>query len=187
MAFRFGDHGTISRQQVIWKCPTCGTENAGPLEQGCTACKAGADAKTPAQAARIVEAAPGPSVTAFYQWATQLGLDATRSELQEAWIAGARWARSQAAPAGNVPGEGEGIDAATTTRVVPVGGSLLATIDPITHDPTGLLDTRTHTTILAALAFYRDNTLSYGSVAGQLSAQEVTELLDQLTPKEGEA
>ena len=46
-------------------------------------------------------------------------------------------------------------------------------------------DARTHQTILAALAAYRDNYLAYGGIVGQLSAQEVTELITKLTPKEG--
>ena len=45
MAWRHGEHGRITNQSTLWKCPTCGTQNSGPLEGGCTTCKAGADAQ----------------------------------------------------------------------------------------------------------------------------------------------
>jgi hypothetical protein len=63
------------------------------------------------------------------------------------------------------------------------GGWVLAMIDPQTKEPT-LTDARTQDTILAALAFYRDNQLAYGAVPGQLSAQECTALIAQLSPQE---
>ena len=47
-----------------------------------------------------------------------------------------------------------------------------------------MVDQRTKQTILAALAFYRDSTLAYGAIPGQLSAQEVSELINKLSPTE---
>lgn len=46
------------------------------------------------------------------------------------------------------------------------------------------LDTRGQATVLAALAFYRDNMLSYGAVPGQLSAEECNQLIAKLQPAE---
>lgn len=40
-------------------------------------------------------------------------------------------------------------------------------------------------TILAALVFYRDNQLAYGTLPGQLDAQDTTELISQITPAKG--
>ncbi len=46
------------------------------------------------------------------------------------------------------------------------------------------VDARTHATILAALAAYRDNYLAYGDLPGQLTARECTQLIQTLTPPE---
>lgn len=55
------------------------------------------------------------------------------------------------------------------------------TVGQVTHD---LLPVEQLTTILAALAFYRDNQLAYGTIPGQLDAEGVTSLITQLTPAE---
>ena len=49
------------------------------------------------------------------------------------------------------------------------------------------LDPRQRDTILAALAFYRDNQLAYGVVPGQLSAEECSALIAKLQPADEEA
>ncbi len=110
--------------------------------------------------------------------------------VRKAWDAGVAWARSQGGPAGNAS-NGEG----STERPLPPSTNPLdrltynmALIDR--HGPSDQdwepLDDRVQQTLLAALAAYRDNYLAYGGIPGQLSAQEVTELITKLTPKEGQ-
>ncbi len=204
MAFRFGQHGSLTNKGVVWHCPTCNAENTGPLEQGCTACNAGRDAAK-ASIAKSVAAAmvlEDPTrhqvdlspirdvVNAYVAWREGLRVkdlpDAFDDQLQFAFTAGAAWQREQqAAPAGNVPaGDGGGT---VRTPAATTGGWTVCLIDPSETLTPAPLDARAHATILAALIFYRDNTLSYGVVPGNLSAQECTQLITQLTPQETEA
>lgn len=194
MAWRHGNHGTISRQGAIWKCPTCGTENTGPLEVGCSACKAGADAQSPSsplarEAARqIHEAAALPRVhNAFDNWYT--GSEALRDAMWSAFIAGAAWAVADAAGArmvltAQVDGELPTAKAPIHPAEADAGRWGLALVPPDSTAPLAWVDARTEQTVLAALTFYRDHTLVYGLVPGQLSAEEVTTLIVRLAPVE---
>ena len=170
-----------------WTCPSCGAENQVPLKAGCQVCRAGADAKRvgapepppadPAPPARPVLATDHPSP--FWQWQDahkdQLGLQSPGvwALMEEAFMAGVAWAQAQAAErraeAETAIGQlvSEGVREAT-----PVFAG--CDFDPITQH-----------TILAALAFYRDNQLQYGAVPGQLSAEQVTDLIQRLSPPEG--
>ena len=171
-----------------WTCPSCGAENQVPLKAGCQVCRAGADAKkvgsTPTQDA-VRAAAPVPAdparpdayvptgaapaqgadaEQAWNSWSTEVcrithvpDLDL----LKEAFMAGIAWARGDAQAAR--------IEGRVTPPVVLAGWDF---------------DQTTQHTILAALAFYRDNQLQYGAVPGQLDAQQVTDLIQRLSPQE---
>lgn len=179
MAFRhFG--GSVPPVRVAWTCPTCGDKQVGPLEDGCTTCTAGADARKAEQALAL----GGPKTDEggdlnFLKW-----WDAHATEFQHADvynIAKAAWEEAyhqawygkEAVP----PARSVTIAAPTT------GGYLLAMVTPESHESI-LTDQRTHATILAALAFYRDNQLAYGGLSGQLDAAEVSALITKLTPRE---
>ncbi len=162
MAFRHWQ-GTPQVQAVAWRCPTCNHENTGRLEDGCVACKAG------------VEPAPQQRYSAFDQWivSTWSGLLPTdmAEAMKKAWDAGVAWAQQQAGTQ-PVP-QGEATDEGWTMQL---------TRDGAVDIP---MNARAHLTICSALAAYRDNYLAYGGIPGQLSAQEVTELIGKLTPKDG--
>ena len=166
--------GTPKPASVAWKCPTCGVENLGPLEAGCVSCKAGADGQKAQPAVQ----------TPFQAWLGEskgIVLDPVLlNAMERAWEAGVAWAQRATAGAAQVP-----VVAAT-----PAGGAYLIMV-PDDADDAGVssapeLDDRTVQTLLAALAAYRDNYLAYGVIQGQLAAQEVTELITKLTPKEGQ-
>lgn len=73
-------------------------------------------------------------------------------------------------------------DAATGAGATGTGeGARLGTHNGVAG-PYTEVDDRTQATIIAALAFYRDNQLAYGEADGQLSADEVNDLIDQLLP-----
>lgn len=177
MAWRHGQHGGIGGA-AIWKCPTCGTANSGPLEGGCASCKAGADAKARGQAETPRHTVSGRSP--FEHWVEETyenDLDtAGWSIASAAWDAGVKWAqgRSEPLPPGVtvVVTEGEGEAGGWTVELVAANA--------VHH----VVDPQTQNTIVAALAFYRDNQLAYGAVPGQLSAMEVSELIEKLLPKE---
>lgn len=166
-----------------WDCPSCGAPNAGRLEKGCTACGAGSDGKAG------TVAPPAGEPTFFDDWLRPnyaAPMDtATYDLMRKAWDAGAAWALGTL-KAGLSPFlEGATPPAPHAAPIVPKGGWVLAMVDPDTHEPQ-LTDSRTHATILAALAFYRDNQLAYGLIPGQLTAIEATTLIESLTPREPE-
>ncbi len=186
MAFRHGQHGAITNKGVVWHCPSCNAENTGALEAGCQACKAGADAAIAAgQAQHPIAGNP------FEAWLDEqypTGVDTSHFVIaRKAWVAGVQygqWQQQQTAPVGNTPQAGSG-GGTGSTPAAPEGGYTVELISPRhVHLP---VDPQTHATILAALAFYRDNQLAYGVIPGQLSAQECTQLITQLSPPEEEA
>ena len=174
MAFRHGNHGTLTHRSTLWQCPTCGQENGGRLEDGCPACKAGADAKkAPTAFPSRRQDVPDAVDVAFLLWLPESGLQGatfTTEHLSMAFKAGAAWATGNREP---LP----------PPLLATAGGWTVALIPPDTHEPV-LVDARTEATLLAALAFYRDSQLSYGAVPGQLTAAEITELIEKLSPKE---
>lgn len=207
MAFRhYG--GTPAPVRVAWRCPTCGSENTGALEEGCASCRAGADAAKSSDPRRgpgppttesLLQSMTGgpqellgllppnvvPVVLAFRAWVkAEIPLDhiADPAQLQKAFIAGAAWAREQqAAPAGTgTLTSSEGGNERTLAAAQGSWVFMLAHLETQEEIP---VDHRTHFTILAALAFYRDNQLAYGAVPGQLDAQECSALIDKLTPQ----
>lgn len=205
MAFRhFG--GKVPEPLTEWDCPSCGATNTVPLKAGCQTCRAGADARkvgsTPQQdAVRQAQAIPidpaDPAEKAFYAWAIETRLDSQhKSAAKEAFMAGVAWAQAQQDARG-VPGPaGVDLRAPATGPVVtsPVIGQVHLRLAPLPFEETNdhceqgeALDEATAQTILAALAFYRDNQLAYGAVPGQLSAEQVTELITQLSPQEAES
>jgi hypothetical protein len=164
--------GTIQEKPAAWTCPSCGRSNTTPLEQGC-ACGVGRDAKV-ATAGPVAVAVVG-ELEPFAQWWNEhiplIGKLGTAREIAaHAWEAGAAWAL---APRPDQPTKA---DPAT-------GGWGLHMSTPAGYDD-GPLEARAHATILAALAFYRDATLAYGTIAGQLNAAEVGELIAKLQPAE---
>jgi hypothetical protein len=184
--------GTIREPAVVWHCPSCGSEQTGALKDGCTACKAGADAKAAQQARTLTgvdergmnladrTSGTEPVYAACNEWLKH----ATPGErtLDQAFIAGATWQSLQGNSAlSSVPGHDPTFDKVYET---PQGGWQVAIVNP--HGTAPPMDDRTHATLLAALAFYRDNQLAYGGLPGQLSAEEVTELITKLTPQEPE-
>lgn len=171
---------------VEWTCPSCQAKQQGRLELGCTACGAGKPSEATAPdvrkftAATVVAANP-ESHNAFDRWYT--GSEEGRDAAWKAFLAGAAWATDvKTAPASNAP------------TVASVGGTVspeaVATSMGRHHlilDIPGGFDARNLTateeaTILAALAFYRDNQLVYGAVPGQLTSDQLTELITQLSP-----
>jgi hypothetical protein len=202
MGFRFYA-GTPPVVHTTWKCPTCGTANTGPLEEGCAMCKVGADA-TPAQAALPQTGDPiiDPVYSAFLTWAETLhdvANQTLRQHGEAAFRAGAAWATGNRTPLPAplpvtpsmllvTPAIGAVSWVTSTNGQPPItseGGWMLAMVPPDTHEPT-LIDQRTQATVLAALMFYRDNQLGYGAVPGQLSAQECAALIVKLTPRDSE-
>ena len=183
MAFRhFG--GSVPPVRVAWTCPTCGDKQMGALEAGCTKCQAGADAKKAAPKFIPEADVEAENVhAAFIEWSSMLR-DVASQTLREhgeaAFKAGAAWQRQQLDTVVRVAA------AAQATTPNSEGGYLLAMVTPDTHEST-LIDQRTHDTILAALAFYRDNQVAYGTMPGQLDAAEVSALITKLTSPEAES
>jgi hypothetical protein len=173
MAFRHYT-GTVQTKASVWRCPTCNAEVTTPLEQGCPQCNAGRDAAQARAAKAMEQALPSTqSRTPLEQWVYARypeGLDTAGWVIaQGAWDAAIRWENRQRKEH-------------TEVAKVPAGGSWeLAMISAGEHDK---LDPRAHQTIVAALAFYRDNQLAYGAVPGLLSAQECSELIEKLQPQE---
>lgn len=186
-----------------WTCPSCQAVNTVPLKAGCQSCGAGGDARKVGAPSVTVDKprAMGPTETQYpsvygakaaLDWmrATDRPLDqgtpwANSEEMQEAFMAGVAWAQAQQAQV---------LTYAEATAVP------LNTPDPDWDDPKRPLtlwiedtkhqdrvDEPTLGTILAALAFYRDNVLGYGGMPGQLTAEQVTELITRLSPQEQDA
>lgn len=170
-----------------WTCPTCGTKNQRPIEQGCAVCKAGADGVKGApprpRNATADEPAPVTSPTvipsadrmdleeAFAGWRmSAAGAHVTAEELPlAAFIAGAIWAR-QTAPLVR--------DDMTLHLPAPVK----ATVDPTRVQPFWIEDDQQRATVIAALRFYAENVLAYSPVEGQLTKEQTEALADTLTP-----
>lgn len=163
---------------AAWTCPTCQHQNTGPLEAGCSACKAGADARKAEPTAPPEVSEAERNFNAFVTVTYPLGLSpSTYTVAQQAYMAGVRWAQTRQEIA------------AMTQPAAPVptaeGGYTLILATPDQKDA-DCVDRATHQTILHALASYRDNVLAYGAIRGQLTAQEVSELIVKLTPKDEE-
>lgn len=201
--------GSVPAGPQSWVCPSCAAENTVPLKAGCQSCGAGADArKVAGEPQRVVgEVQVGhlssresnlrpedPTDRGFYMWMLEEfpKLHARSSEtdkLKEAFMAGVAWAQAQPtlggvqhtyATAGSPNPVIDGAAArAHGQRLWMTHGVGLAAADAV--------EDVTHQTILAALAFYRDNVLNYGAIAGQLDAAGVTALIARLTPEEPEA
>lgn len=195
--------GSIPNKPVAWHCPSCTAENTGPLERGCTSCHAGdpAYAKVAQQTETYNESklqhvdlsGLRARVKAYVDWRDRnrehipIVLD---DALQFAFEAGADWARTEgAAPAGNALHEGVGGNE-RTEAAQPTGGWMVALIAPRTFAEDELIQLptpvgpRAQITILAALAFYKDNQLGYGDIPGQLTATECSQLIAQLQEQE---
>lgn len=185
MAFRHFA-GTPPAPAAGWKCPSCAVLNTGPLEGGCTSCHAG-DPKAQRVRQPIDRSPLRAVVNAFMEWRRGLAdlPEALDDQLQYAFTAGAAWAQTQAAPAGNAPhtGSGGGVES-TPAAAISEGGWTMALCPADPDVALRQADPRTHATIVAALASYRDNFLAYGNLDGQLTAAEVSELILKLTPKE---
>lgn len=187
MAFRHGNHGQVPGAQrgAIWTCPTCGTENAGPLESGCTKCRAGADAQKARVEVSPQRAAPTGLEGALDRWLLDtypLGLDTAGYVIAEkAFIAGAAWKEKEMLAVLHQDLSLR-IPSPLAQREEESGGYTVAIFDQFGGG--GQVDTRTHATIIAALQFYVENTLAYGDMPGQLSVTEAKGLIAQLLPKE---
>lgn len=189
--------GTIKPASTAWVCPSCKQENLGALEAGCAHCSAGKDA---GKAQRIEATSTPPAADPFEWWIAktcgagwhELKPPAHTDDLlhmyRKAFAAGVDWARENlGTPASNAT---EGVGGNVRPEAATTGGWGLTMVhsDPATWgDPAHMaspLDARAVHTVLAALAFYRDNQLAYGAVPGQLDAQEVSKLIEQLSPQE---
>lgn len=184
---------------TAWKCPSCLAVNMGPLEAGCVQCGAGADGAHKGQAP--VES-PGAAVPAPPQSQarplsqargaeppSRVDVPSGAAEAWEAWVeqrAGSEvnWGLVRGAfMAGVAWVQGQQQEVAPELPQAPDLYLYLVNRETMAEDGLqGMANDATRNTVLAALAFYRDNALSYGSVPGQLSAQQVTELIDRLTP-----
>jgi hypothetical protein len=179
---------------AVWKCPTCKAENTQPLEQGCPICGAGADAKPgtvpqasaermtpmpPMQPLPAPQEPPNPH-RAFVDWLHHVyprGLDTAGYEIAlAAWKAGyeAGYGEQPYRPPPMVPPK-----PLLDPHGPLAGGLALATYNPLTLTVDQLSD-RAQATILAALRFYQENTLVYGPLEGQLTSDEVDQLLASL-------
>jgi len=206
--------GSIKPASTAWHCPSCHAEQTGPLEAGCQACGAGRDARkgeppaprTEAQAAVIdgplpgtfvappnIEVAPDHRDEAYQQWrAFNLmpkggGYSATAIEdlqhkaFMDGWVA---------AKAGTMVTHGSGTvgpEMPTPTTPAPTeeaGPKVLLYTAKVGEFVPAEVSGPTLSTIVAALAFYVENQLAYGPLPGQLSADQVRELLGQLLPAE---
>lgn len=181
--------GSVPNTRAAWSCPSCGAPNTGALPDGCVACGAGKDggkvatpfARTLAHTETVDEAH-----AAFLEWAStlkDLASQPLREHGEAAFKAGAAWQRQHQIQPTAGPLTALAPLVGGTAAAPPLGGFMLALVHPETHD-TQVPDPRAHQTILAALAFYRDNQLGYGPLPGQLSAAEVTSLITQLSPQE---
>ena len=97
-----------------WKCPSCGVENAGPLDKGCVSCGAGSaqprhvgvpehplrrKGKTPLVGRPLddegaIEFKATPAVEAFERWYENHDFEEGRNGFLEAWTAGIAWYRA---------------------------------------------------------------------------------------------
>lgn len=202
MAFRFYG-GSAPSAVAPWKCPSCQQENTSPLERGCTHCGVGADAthvgQDPVRVTRPQAEATtvgdlvitGPDGQAFERWlARQPRMDtATQMVAKRAFLAGMDWAWKRdeidhpdprdSPVRGAI--EGEAALDLSEQPPAPLEGATLY-ISDYGDDGVHQIDDRSKDTIVAALLFYKDNQLGYGAIPGQLSAQEVTELVKRLVP-----
>ena len=183
-----------------WTCPSCQAVNTVPLKAGCQSCGAGADARKVGglapetlvmiaeeqreDAKRAESAVAGQSFAAWYATSSLVLSGVPYEALKEAFMAGVAWAQAQAnhlhAPDRVLltPEEAVGMPGEPVTSPV-----TLWTDDGKHQDK---VDDQTLLTILAALGFYRDNVLNYNTVEGQLSSQQVTDLIQRLLPQEQE-
>lgn len=220
-----------SRQQSAgkggWICPSCRTQNAGPLEAGCTHCNAGADAKKAdtAAVARAQQAAqpevvpdaafvadhrttfdappnipipPDGREEAYQRWLTvcptlyaggysALQLQELRREaFMDGWVSSRAGTHSHGGPGVVLPTPPPAGPVVTTTIIteVPAGPSLLLyTAKPGEFVPEEA-SAPFRDTVIAALLFYVENQLGYGPIPGQLTADQVREVLAGLMPAE---
>lgn len=175
MAFRhYG--GSTPSARAPWKCPSCGAENSGPLEQGCSACGAGGDAKkldsplAPPRGSTVPDVLADTSVEyGFHQWwegRKDLYPDANEDLLMHVFAAGVDWMRR--------------VLQRTAVPAPPAGRTEMdALVDVAFID---LQDPIVRATLAAALSFYIDNQLTYGAIPGQLDAEGARALLAQLQP-----
>lgn len=181
MAFKhYG--GSTPAGPAEWICPSCQHVNTVPLKAGCQACRAGADARKVEEIPLVPPRTAGASDEdhAFYTWVLnarpQWHPSASETDkLKEAFMAGVAWAQAQPTLGGTV----HSYNATATTPVRVEDGVARIVIEGFSTEAEQV----TRATVLAALAFYRDNVLGYGSMPGQLDAAGVDALIARLTPK----
>jgi len=196
MGFRHYE-GTPRPQATTWDCPTCGAKNTTPLERGCPQCKAGADAKAASAAANLQvvgEPAPADPFEVWWRTAEEPLMQLTTKDLaRRAFMAGRQLALGPGQPQEVPPYLTKALGTAGSEAAPAQGGWMVALTPPRTFEDEeiilqpSLVDARTQATIVAALAFYRDNRLAYGDAPGELTAMETTALLQKLTPPEDPA
>ncbi len=199
--------GSTPPGPASWVCPSCQAENTVPLKAGCQSCGAGGDARkaevksglSPETQKFVAEAlaeearptVPVPDVVlAFEAWTGERTTSETNWHLvREAFMAGVAWAQAQKYTMAVAPA------LAALDTLTEKGFPVVFAPDPVTSPITLLLgegghldalEPQTLMTILAALAFYRDNVLNYNAVEGQLTPEQVTTLVERLLPKESE-
>jgi hypothetical protein len=197
MALRHYQGPVLRGTDALWRCPACGHESTAPLEAGCPKCKAGADAKRadlppdppaglrpravnvrpetappvppsvrtadwvqlPSTPSTPAADPPKDSATAFDRWLIaveplQLSEEAL---LRAAFMAGGVWA---------------------TTGRLPDSTTFPSKVRAL--DRLDLTNAKVRATVAAALRFYVENHLAYGTAEGELTAAEVTTLVAQI-------
>ena len=161
----------------VWVCPTCRSENVGTVDDGC------GNPECPTRQAQARKGEPQQQGSGRPSSVSSLVHDEAAAAAWDAWSEGRpsnpaiRDAFFAGWESGLAYGGGQG-------EAPPTGGPVTPTLSLSLGDHP--VDDPTRDTILAALAFYRDNTLAFGPIPGQLTAQQVTDLLSQLTPKDEE-
>ena len=137
--------GPEARVVAPWKCPSCSTQNSGPLELGCVSCGAGAPGYHVGQPPPPARAAipPQPATIALVREDMSRGLDVYAAA--EAWAAAAppETSLTEAFVAGYL--------AATLERRRTQSAPAATDLDPAKKEAR---------TLLAALGYFRDHILA---------------------------
>ncbi len=187
---RFGSHRLPPQVAGLWTCPTCRSENPGTIADGCQNPECPTVQAPPAKVAlptpRKAQPVPGDEVAEAYQsWRAATGSAPVNIVMafKAGWRAGLLWSAAQvrqdAAERAEASAEPE-------SEPPPVEEPAVLLIDD--HGIWGptKIDETTRNTILAALRFYEENDLRYGSKPGQLSSAQVKALVEKLSPEEAQ-
>jgi hypothetical protein len=205
MPLKHYKQGAPPTASAMWKCPSCKAENLGRLEDGCTSCGAGADAKPAGKGAATVPPVrtrpPAPALQEFTSGSTHPAFE-TWWEVFGKGLAGELTARQlaltafvvgwdghtdlvrQLAAHGDAPNVHVGRTPMGSGNEPPEPTTLEGTYVLALYHPealtVGQLDAKQLNTVVAALQFYKENMLVFGEVEDQLTPEEVDTFLSQL-------